>query len=70
MLVIVLQEQLIGTEVICRHCLLADRQGAPRRQGNRLLCGQPLPVTEPAPQYRCRMGFHLAQTTDKDSEVS
>ncbi|MEO0539644.1 MAG: hypothetical protein AAFZ80_02140 [Cyanobacteria bacterium P01_A01_bin.105] len=73
MFVLMTDEQVIASDVVCRGCLMANQQGQPRWQDGQLLCGRPLrpnptqPVTHALPgtpssrHYECHMGFRLAQ---------
>lgn len=65
MLVILTEDQLLSPQVVCQSCLLADCQGQPRWQQDRLCCGRLLEQRSEsdlqAKQYRCQMGFRIAQ---------
>lgn len=62
MLVILIDDQLLDTQIICQSCLLADKSGQPRWRQGQLRCGQAIrKLTEQQPdQYECMMGFRIA----------
>lgn len=62
MLVILIDDQLLDTQIICQSCLLADKSGQPRWKKGQLRCGQAIrKLTEQQPdQYECMMGFRIA----------
>lgn len=62
MLVILIEDQLLDTQIICQSCLLADKSGQPRWRQGQLRCGQAIrKLTEQQPdQYECMMGFRIA----------
>lgn len=62
MLVILMEEQILDTGQVCQSCLLADRSGQPRWSQGQLRCGQAIGKITPrqADQYRCLMGFRIA----------
>jgi len=61
MLVIVLGDQLVPPEQVCRNCMLATQQGQPRWRNGALACGHRLARSAPqaAERYECQMGFRL-----------
>ncbi|MCM1982297.1 hypothetical protein [Lyngbya confervoides] len=69
MLVILTKNQVLSTDTVCQGCLLADQRGHPRWQNGHLCCGQQVPReasdakkrTDSCLQYRCQMGFRVAQ---------
>ncbi len=63
MLVVLLDDQVILPTSVCTSCLMASQSGQPRWRDGELCCGQRLGLESaksPA-QYRCQMGFRLAQ---------
>ncbi len=65
MLVILTQSQLLPPQSVCPSCLLASQSGQPRWEHGQLSCGQPLEGSdEAAHQYRCQMGFRVADVQD------
>lgn len=68
MLVILTEDQLLSPQVVCQSCVLADRQGQPRWHRDRLYCGCLLDQAsnnEPqTKQYRCQMGFRVAEVDE------
>ncbi|MGA7952482.1 MAG: hypothetical protein WCA07_03075 [Gloeobacterales cyanobacterium] len=71
MWVVILEKQVIRSDIVCSSCLLANSQGHPRYDNGRLRCGrlsQTLP--EAISQYQCTMGFQLAQTLEATGEPS
>lgn len=62
MLVILMKNQLVSPEFVCRSCLLADQSGQPRWSGGRLRCGRALRKHEDCEleQFECQMGFRVA----------
>lgn len=62
MLVILIKEQLIAPQNVCKSCVLADKSGRPRWYNGRLGCGQAASkITEQqADWHECIMGFRIA----------
>jgi hypothetical protein len=62
MLVVLMENQLLAPEQVCRSCLMADQSGQPRWQQGQLRCGRALQkATANQPdQYECQMGFRIA----------
>lgn len=60
MLVILLDDQVIPSASVCASCLMANQSGQPRFQDGKLGCAQQLESSTTLPQYRCQMGFRLA----------
>jgi len=63
MWVMLLHEQIIRADQVCRHCVLASPQGKIRPSSVGLRCGQAVGPK----RYRCRMGFQLTETPDLES---
>jgi hypothetical protein len=63
MLVILTDEQVLSTEIVCQGCLLANQSGSPRWHQGRLSCGHCIgELGENQPTvYQCQMGFRLAK---------
>lgn len=63
MLVILSDEQILSTRMVCTGCLLATHQGTPRWHQGHLGCGHSLNKTSPSQPslYECEMGFKLAE---------
>lgn len=69
MLVILTEDQILSTEAVCKHCLLADQTGHPRWRQGRLVCGKTFLKSrhrgakgqETPRQYQCQMGFRVTQ---------
>jgi hypothetical protein len=63
MLVICLNNQLVAPERVCCSCLLADKRGQPRWDGQRLGCaasqGGAVQTSPHGSQYECAMGFRV-----------
>lgn len=61
MFVILTDHQVLPSQQICQNCLLADRSGGPRWQGEKLSCGHPLKSQDhhQGTFYQCHMGFRL-----------
>jgi hypothetical protein len=68
-LVILTHTQLLLPHTVCQNCLLADQQGLPRWRQGQLCCAQPIPENLPqnSRQFRCKMGFRLAEVEDVNS---
>lgn len=62
MLVILMDNQLISPQIVCKTCLMADQSGKPRWQSGQLRCGHAIrKATEQQPdQFECQMGFRVA----------
>lgn len=62
MLVVMMKDQLLSPNAICKNCLMANQQGEPRFHQGRLTCGRSLnSLSENQPQqYECQMGFKIA----------
>ena len=62
MLVVLMENQLLAPEQICRNCLMADQSGQPRWQQGQLRCGRALQkiAADQPDQYECQMGFRIA----------
>ncbi len=62
MLVILIKEQIIPHQKVCKSCLLADKTGEPRWYNGKLGCGETVSkITEKQPDwYECMMGFRIA----------
>jgi hypothetical protein len=78
MLVILMENQLLRPETVCKSCPMASQNGLPRWQEGRLKCGRLVTqVTKPvsqgpaqyecATQYECAMGFRIAELSDQSS---
>jgi hypothetical protein len=61
MLVIVLDDNLIPPQTVCETCLMADQQGRPRWNGEKLRCGKALgkPTEQQPAAFQCVMGFRV-----------
>jgi hypothetical protein len=68
MLVILMENQLLQPEMICKSCPMASQNGLPRWQQGRLKCGRPVgqAVSQGPAQYECAMGFRVAELSDLD----
>lgn len=65
MLVILIDNQRVEPATVCQSCPMASQSGQPRWQQGRLRCGQPVKATRQGPtQYKCTMGFRVADLTD------
>ncbi len=77
MFVLLMDQQAISSDVVCRGCLLANQQGQPRWQEGQLLCGRPLQGSgtsvsnlpeasahQLSTQYECQMGFRVTRLND------
>ena len=60
MLVILLDDQVIPSASVCASCLMANQSGQPRFHDGKLGCAKQLDSGTTLPQYRCQMGFRLA----------
>lgn len=62
MLVILIKEQLIAPQNVCKSCVLASKSGQPRWNEGKLGCGQAVSkIAEKKPDwYECVMGFRIA----------
>ena len=62
MLVILIKEQLIAPQKVCKSCVLADKSGQPRWNNGQLRCSQATSkITEQQTNwYECIMGFRIA----------
>ncbi|MEO0827092.1 MAG: hypothetical protein AAFX95_00220 [Cyanobacteria bacterium J06639_16] len=62
MVVILMKDQLISPQAVCKSCLMADQSGQPRWRRGQLFCGKRIDcVGEEQPkQYECQMGFRVA----------
>lgn len=63
MLVILIEDQILAPQHVCQSCLLADQSGQPRWSQGQLRCGQAIRKlsTQQPNQFRCLMGFRIAQ---------
>ena len=63
MLVIVTDNQILATDVVCHSCLFANQQGQPRWSQGQLQCGRLLGSQDnnKLSQYECCMGFKIAE---------
>ncbi|MEM1394078.1 MAG: hypothetical protein AAF316_02965 [Cyanobacteria bacterium P01_A01_bin.80] len=68
MLVILIKEQFIAPQNVCKSCVLADKSGKPRWYDGKLGCGQAVSkITEKqADWHECMMGFRIANI-DRDA---
>jgi hypothetical protein len=66
MLVILMENQLLQPEMICKSCPMASQSGLPRWQEGRLRCGRPViqPTHQGPAQFECAMGFRVAELSD------
>ncbi len=76
MLVILMKNQLLQPEMICKSCPMASQSGHPRWQQGRLRCGRPVvpesnsSINHQGPaQYECAMGFRIAELADPSSRM-
>ncbi|MEO0867718.1 MAG: hypothetical protein AAFY17_04560 [Cyanobacteria bacterium J06642_11] len=60
MLVVLLDDQVLPSTFICAGCLMANHAGEPRLSDGRLGCAQRVESSSELLQYRCQMGFRLA----------
>ena len=60
MLVMLLDNQVIPSASVCAGCLMANQSGQPRLSDGKLGCAQRLETSTELAQYRCQMGFRLA----------
>ncbi|MBE9047446.1 hypothetical protein IQ255_24105 [Pleurocapsales cyanobacterium LEGE 10410] len=63
MIVMIADEQILSARQVCQNCLMSDRSGLPRWQGDELGCGQALQrsTSKQARVYKCQMGFNVTQ---------
>ena len=69
MLVILTEDKVLSTDMVCKNCLLADQTGHPRWKHGNLVCGKTRRSKEFNRQrqsisnneYQCQMGFRLTQ---------
>ena len=69
MLVILTEDQVLSTDMVCKNCLLADKTGHPRWKHGSLGCGKTRRSSDQGRQsqnsspneYQCQMGFRLTQ---------
>lgn len=60
MLVILLDNQVVPSASVCATCLMASQSGQPRLHDGKLACASQLDSSTELTQYRCQMGFRLA----------
>ncbi|MFB2919295.1 MULTISPECIES: hypothetical protein [Aerosakkonema] len=62
MVVILIEDGIVPSQMVCQNCLLADRSGQPRFRAGQLRCGHAIrKLAENQPeQYECQMGFRVA----------
>ena len=60
MLVILLDDQVIPSGAVCAGCLMASQSGQPRLRDGKLGCARQLDSASKLAQYKCQMGFRLA----------
>ncbi len=72
MLVILMKNQLLQPEMVCKSCPMASQSGLPRWQQGQLRCGRPVtqPIHQGPAQYECAMGFRIAELSDLSSDIT